>query len=238
MIRKMLVIAAAVAMPASALAVGAIGGGVANAAKGPPPTPIVCAAHGTITFASGGISTNGNVTTAKTSDTTTSATTFDGPSCGTGGSTDGKTITSKNSKCTGTNTGTPSTVTIPGCAKKSYYYGTAASYISTGASTLGKALKKVTLNVNGISFAGKTKTATAVSGGACGSEGGFQLNGSVKASGQSYKTYSLLVCIGNDTGPGTTNAFASDVAGAAFGNTAIAIDTADIDPASSTLTIS
>jgi hypothetical protein len=239
MIRKMLVVAAAVAMPASALAVGAIGGGVASATA-TPPTPIVCAASGTVTFAGpNGLTHDGTVTTAKTSTTNTSTTSFDGPSCGTGGSTPGKAITSKNSKCSGTNTGTPATVVVPGCVKKSYYYGTAASFVGTGAANLKKALKSVTLTVNGITFAGKTSTTSSIApGGACGSEAGFLVSGKVKATGQAYKTFQLRACLGADTGPNTTGDFFTDFATELGGNTTIGIQTAAIDHATSQLTIS
>ena len=249
MIRKMLVIAAAVAMPASALAAGAIGSGVAGAAVKPlPPTPINCAASGTITFAGAGLSVGGNTTTATTSATTTTATTFSNdvtnPSvsnCTTGGSSPGNTITSKNSKCSGNGTGSPKTVLIPGCVKtpKTYYYGTAASYAATGAKTLGKALKNVTLVVNGTTFTGTTKKTAQITGGACGTEAGFLLSGVVTTTPSlGYKDFSMLVCIGTDHGTDVSGSFLTDMAGEMYSNaTSIFIQSADIDPSTSTLNI-
>jgi hypothetical protein len=61
MIRKMLVIAAAVAMPAAALA-GIAGGGVASAVAKPPPSVGSCAITGAVTFAAPGITFAGTIT--------------------------------------------------------------------------------------------------------------------------------------------------------------------------------
>lgn len=237
MIRKILLIGAALAIPTSALAAGAVGAGVAGAG-GTPPTPLNCSAAGTVTFAAPGLTYDGTATFAKTSSTTTSGTTFAGSGCGSGGSTAPLTISSKNTKCTGA--GAP----VPACTgvKKQLEYDSAAGYAGTGSSTLLAALKKVTLNVNGIAFAGQGKTASSVSpGGACGAEAGFAVSGKVKAKGYTYKTFALTVCLGTDTGSGAdfTGDFTTDFLTEYLGHdTAITITGAAIDPASSTLNIS
>jgi len=235
MIRKMLVIAAAVAMPASMLAVGAIGGGVASAGTPLPSPTLTCSASGTVTFAApDGITANGTVGKAKTSTTNTSETTFAGPNCGTGGSTPAKAITSKATKCTAANE------PYQGCVVKEYDYGSAGSFAGTGASALGKALKSVALTVNDLAFKGTTKTTSAIEpGGVCGSDVGFQLNGTVKPpKGYTYKTFSLAVCLAADTGANTSGDFFTDLAAELNGNATIQIQTANIDPSDSVLTIS
>ena len=83
--------------------------------------------------------------------------------------------------------------------------------MSTGASNLQKALKKGTITLDGVGFPFKTSSATSVNGGPCGSEAGFQISGSVKNKAYAYTSYSLLVCLGGDTGTGTTGAFLNDI---------------------------
>ena len=81
MIRKMLVIAAAVAMPAAAMAgiTGLAGSGVASA-KALPPTAISCTESGLVTFSKPGLSYAGTVT-SKTSEKTKAAVTPAGTGC-------------------------------------------------------------------------------------------------------------------------------------------------------------
>jgi len=81
MIRKMLIIAAAVAMPASVLA-GVTSTGVASAAK-PAPTPGTCATSGTVVFATPGLSSTGAITSKTTESTATTQAAASGSICGT-----------------------------------------------------------------------------------------------------------------------------------------------------------
>jgi len=82
MIRKMLVIAAAVAMPATAMAgITAVGGAGIASAKALPPQAVTCTLSGTIAFPKGGLSKNG-VITNKTTGTTKTAITPGGGLCG------------------------------------------------------------------------------------------------------------------------------------------------------------
>jgi hypothetical protein len=238
MIRKLLVVAAAAAIPMSMVAVGAIGSSPAFAGKTVLPSPpISCSVSGTVTFAPPGISHNGSVGTGKTSTTNTSTITFAGPSCGpnatnSGGSTPPRMITSKSSKCAKT----PDSP-VPGCVKGDTYFDTASSYVTTGASTLQKALKKGTITLDGVGFPFKTSSAVSVDGGACGAEAGFQISGSVKNKAYAYTTYSMLVCLGGDTGTGTTGAFLNDITTAIASSSGPTIASATIDPSSSVLTV-
>ena len=100
MIRKLLMVAAAAAVPLGAIAVGAVGGGVAGAKTLEPATTETCNLTGTVNFAAPGISLVG-VTTASKTGATTSAIGF--TSCGAGESISSSAgslvITTKNSKC-------------------------------------------------------------------------------------------------------------------------------------------
>ncbi len=240
MIRKLLMVAAAAAMPVGMIAVGTVTAGTAGAKPPPPPSPpLTCAIGGTINFASPGISTNGAVAPVgiKTSSTTTSAisfspcTTLNGHSSG---SVAPLTITSKDTKCAKT-ANTP----VPGCMKGQDYYDTAGQFAGTGPAAIQKALKKLTLVVDGLVFAGKTGSSALVTpGGACGSEGGFQLNGTVKSKPYTYATDSFLACLGTDTGTNTTGNAVADITAAALGNSTIVVQTANLDTSNSVLHIS
>ena len=72
MIRKLLMVAAAAAVPLGAIAVGAVGGGVAGAKTLEPASTVQCALTGTVNFAAPGISLIGVTTASKTGATTSS----------------------------------------------------------------------------------------------------------------------------------------------------------------------
>ncbi len=228
MIRKLLMVAAAAAMPMGAVAVGALGAGTAVAA----PT-YTCSLNGGVVTFNGGLSANGSVTTAKTNADTSSGITFAGAGCGSGGSTIGRTITSKNTKC-GKTPGTP----VPGCIKGDTYYGTWSQFAGSGSAAIQKALKKINLTVDGHAFSGKTKASVGISpGGSCGAEAGFQISGSVKPPKPlTYSTYSMTVCLGTVTlapGPGDPSSFINNLT--IPGSDVL---TANVDSASSSLVIS
>ncbi len=246
MIRKLALAAAAAAMPIGLVAVGAVGAGTAGASKAPPPAspPITCQVSATVTFAPPGLSKDGAVGTAKDSYTHTSGISFSSCSAvpshagNTSGSSPALTITSKNSKCgklpNTTKTGSPQ----PGCVKGDTYYDTASGFAGTGTATLQKAVKKLSLTVDGIAFAAKTSSSALVTpGGLCGSEGGFNLTGTVKAKPYTYTTDHFLACLGTDTGTNTTGNAVADIT-AALSDPSITVATANIDPATSSLNIS
>jgi hypothetical protein len=233
MIRKLLVIAAAIAMPVSAVAAIGVTSGVAAAKGAVSPDPgVTCTASATVTFASPGLSQAGATTTAKTTATTTTPTAFGGSKC-TGGSSTGYTITSKATKCAKKGTQPASN---PACAPGFYGYDSWANFTSGGTTSIQKALKKLSFTVNGIAYQTKTSGSSEVVGGVCGSEVGFQINGAVTAPKQDKgQTAVLTACLGDITGtglaPGETTFF--DAASTQVGT----VETAAIDPADSTLVI-
>ncbi len=214
MLRKLMMVAAAAAIPLGAVALGA---GPAAATKGPPPAspPLTCSASGTVNFAPPGISRNGSISLNKTSTTTTSGLVFSGSGCGSGGTGPANTIVSKSTvKCSKkvaneNKSGGPQ----PGCMVGGYnVYDQASAFASTGTATLQKALKKLSFTVNGIPFSGKTTSAAVSGSGQCSGEAGFVLSGTVKAKPYTYSTFTLIACLGHDTGTGTTGSFVTDIA--------------------------
>ena len=236
MIRKMLVVAAAVAMPAAAMAgVSAIGGAGIASAKALPPVPTTCTLTGTVTFAKPGLSYNGTLTN-KTVETTKTAITPSGL-CGT------KAIKSKINSTPSPCATDPSPA--PACglasaktlAKDPYFYDTASSLATSGVSQIVTSLgggipavnngTKVTLQVTA------PGTSSILPGGACGSDIGFHLSGAVTNGGANVSSYVLNICLTGDSGTGTTGGFFADYLAAAGGNTGVTIATATLGAASS-----
>ncbi len=234
MIRKLLVVAAAVAMPASAMAaVTAVGSSSIAGAVTKTYTTMSCTVTGSVTFAKPGLSYNGSISAAATSKAKTAATAT-GTGCGkitaadpTGtANTTKNTITSASTDC---NTASPP---LPGaCTKetatKFYAYDTASNLATAGVSSIVSSLGpkglKLVDNHNAVTGDVTTGGTTSVVGGACGSGNvGFQLSGNTNVS---TLTYNLLLCIDGDTGTGTTGVFGTDYLAAAGGNTGITIAT-------------
>jgi hypothetical protein len=237
MIRKLLMVGAAAAIPLGAVAFASA---PASAAKAPPPpSPTLnCSAAGTVSFAPPGISFYGTASPSKTSTTTTSGLTFAGSGCGSGGSEPANTILAKSTlKCNKKIAGEDANGnTVPSCVSGDRVYDQASGFASTGTATLQKALKKLTLTVNGITFAAKT-TSTSIAS-CSGGEFGFALSGTVKAKPFTYSTFALTACLGSDTGPGTTGSFGADIVTALNGpSPAVTIATTQVDAVHSTLTI-
>ena len=241
MIRKMFVIAAAIAMPAAAMAgVSAIGGAGIASAKALPPIPGSCALTGTVTFAKPGLSYNGSITN-KTTSMSKTAITPGGSVCGV------KAIKSKiisaTSVCATDPTPAPICALTPAktLAKKPNFYDTASSLATAGVSSIVTSLAagipavnngtKVTLQVTA------PNTSSILPGGVCGSTVGFALTGGVTNGGANVTSYALNICLTGDSGTGTTGAFFTDFAAAAGGNTGITIAGATLG-AGSTLTFS
>lgn len=262
MIRKLLVVAAAIAMPVSALTAlsAVVGSGVAGA-RAPTVTAISCTTGGTITFATGGLSVDGNGTSNKT-DTTTAAVTSTGTGCNTPNPVN---ITAKATKCkagvtpqTATVSGIPATApfTVPPApvcvpnSKNKYpgnelYYGLAWNYATGGSSTIATALKHgIGYDDSGfpltllVTAAGTT---TINPGGACGAhDAGFQVTGGIKKD-TTGAVYTLRLCLSTDSGTNVAGTFVSDLANMVFGpNTHLTTDvvSATVDTSTSTFTIS
>ena len=236
MIRKLLLVAAAGAVPIGLVAMGAVGSGVANAAKGPPPpSPTVnCALSGTINFAPPGLSFLGTTTSSKDNTTTVSGVSYSGCTGYTASSASSLSIVTKNSKCPKT---TPNPDPYPaGCLKPLYYGDSVASFASAPLTTIEKSLKGLGLTVNGAVAKTKATSASEVegTGGACGpSDGaGFLISGTAKVKPYAYTSFNLQICLSGDTGTNTTDNFFGDVASAALGGDQV-IATATIDPTES-----
>ena len=226
MIRKLLVIAAAVAMPASALAavtaVGSTGVAGAVAAKGKTYTTQSCTISGGVTFAAPGLSYAGSLSKKSTSESVSSAHAT-GTGCGSGSSGVGvltSKIVSDSTLCAG------AVSPPPACAgatsKLKYYYDNASSLATAGVSSIAASLSKgLKLYDNGNKVTAEVTvggTSSVDPGGACGTNVGFQLSGDTNIAGL---TYDLLLCITGDTGTGTTGAFYTDYIGALEGSSAV-----------------
>lgn len=225
MIRKLLVVVAAIAMPVATLtALGAVAGTGVAGAHTIVVTPITCTTGGTIDFATGGLSVNGVYTVNKTG-TTTANITSSGTGCDS--PVTAQPITSKNGKCkvpVSPTSGTidnglipitePFSISPPCVAAElppkfkptGYYYGLAWNYATGGGTTIATALKHgITYDDNGTTLTlevTQAGTTTIQPGAACGSDAGFQLTGAVKKA--TTDTYTLRVCLSTDTGTATS----------------------------------
>ncbi len=232
MIRKILVIAAAVAMPVSVI--GAIAGtsGVAGAKPGPPDPGVTCTIGATVTFASPGISTNGQVGVGvKTSSTTVSDETLGGAGCT--GSSSIAPIVAKTVKCVKNEPGQPST--NPGCdgVKGTDGWDSWGDFEATGTSSVLKDVKKLDFTINSIAYETKNTSATDVS--CADSEVGFQINGTVSSpKNDKGQTDVLTACLGTVTG---TNLAGPTFTDNLFAPEPTTVATAQIDPSTSSVVI-
>jgi len=197
----------------------------------------MCLLHGgTVTFASPGLSKAGSFTTASTSATHTTALTL-GCTLGTvvaTGTSPGHTITTNNTACTALNT------PVTGCTApppQKYSYDTFASFVSSTGSIV-TSIPHITLVIGGHTYTTNTTAASAL---VCadvlkpkGHELGFLITGTVATGSYQYvgKTAKFGVCLGTDTGTGTSNDFTRD-----FNGATLTIATTAIDPVSSFATI-
>jgi len=240
MIRKLLMVAAAIAMPVSAGAVALVGTASVAGAVGP---TVNCAVASTVTFAPPGLSKSGAVTTATTSATKTATTVLSkGTTASCSGSIAPLTITSKNTKCTGK--GLPSS--NPACVSGKYGYGSWANYASGGTSSILTSLPTLAFKVGTVTYTTKnTKAAPDLSckaSATVGSEIGFTITGAItkQSSGSTYigaKT-TFNACLGLVTGTGLLKQSGKSQPGflANFNKTGNLVKTAVIDKLSSSLT--
>ena len=235
MIRKMLVIAAAVAMPAASIAgISAVAGSGIASAKGLPITAGVhtCDLTGSVTFAKPGLSHDGSVTN-KTAVISKSAVTPSGE-CGT------KAI-KNNISTTTTLCGTDPLTDAPACTDplnakniskgKNRYFNTTSSLATGGVDSIANSfsatgIKSVLLGNKVLLTVGQTggNSVASIIGGVCGvGNTGFALAGSTSVAGL---TYVLNLCIVGDTGVATTGGFFADFLTSASGaNNAMHIST-------------
>jgi hypothetical protein len=241
MIRKILLVAAAIAMPVGMVAAT---GSTAFAGSKPPPDPAVnCGISGaSITFASPGLTAAGTLTASKTETTSTTGLTLVNGSTTCSGSSAGNSIVSKTGSC---KTEASEYPVCSGATKtEKYAYDSVASFSSSSStSAIAKSLKSLSLSINGISYVTKTKSATAVTpgaGNACGaSEAGFQINGVVSTpSNDKNQTATAVICLGTvKTGVDTAGQAFLTSLGTLEGNSAATDLTVNIDSATSSVAI-
>jgi hypothetical protein len=199
MLRKMLLIAAAVAIPMGATAVTTV---VQSGTAGATALSITCKnTGGAVDFALPGVSNNGSFSSSPTSTTTTTASTFNCGSAGTGKS-KGMSIVSNSTPCTGTNT------PVTGCSVGQYNYDSASAFGSSG-SQLAAEIPKLKIVIGTTTYITKTVSSavTLCSGG----EAGFVLKGKLTSpAAHAGEAAKLTVCLGSDTGSGTTGSFTKD----------------------------
>jgi hypothetical protein len=230
MIRKMLVVAAAIAMPLSVIA--ATGGAASAKGVKPPPDPaITCAVTATVTFAAPGISNSGSVSTSKTSTTATSGESFStkaGQSACTG-TAPNNAIVSKSVKCAKKG---PQPSSNSACVPGEYGYGSWSNFTSNGTSSIQKALKTIHFTINGIAYESKTTGSAIIS--CAGGEFGFSISGSIAAPKVDKGQPAVLqACLGTVTGTGLNSpaTFSNNVGGPGV------VATATLDPATSNVAI-
>jgi hypothetical protein len=204
MIRKLLLVAAAIVMPVTAGTVTL----VATAAPASAAATINCHVAGTITFASPGLTHNGKVTTATSSTTSVSAETYTKGTTACSGTSPSLAIKSTNTKCNASG----ATTTIPACAghPTEYGYNSFDSYAKTGVSSVKADVKTVKFTVNKVAYTSTTCTTSGcVAAKTCptsktyGSEDGYELKGKITAPSTSpYKNAAttIIVCIGSAQG--------------------------------------
>lgn len=209
---------------------GSIAG--AKGSKPPPNPPVQCTVSATVTFAAPGISTPGSISTSKDSTTSTSDETFGPDPSGCTGTGPALSIVAKSTKCSKTTPGQPSSNSA--CEPGNYGYDSWTNYANSGASTLQKAVKKLSFTINGIAYSSKTTSAAAYS--CSGGEVGFKVTGTVSApkadKGQSAV---LIACLGATTGTGTSSNCQASFVNCVYGPGYVA--TAKIDPTTSSIAI-
>jgi hypothetical protein len=236
MIRRICAVAAAIALPMSALAVIGLTNGVAGAATGPPDPAVTCTIGATVTFAPPGISTNGQVGTGvKETSTTVSSETLGGAGCT--GSSSIAPILSKTVKCVKNQPGQPST--NPGCngVKGTEGWDSWGDFAATGTASVLKSTKKLSFTINGIPYVTKNTSASNVS--CSGGEVGFQISGTIKApKNDKGQTDVLTACLGVVTGTSLQGSTPYMFQNQLFAPEPTTVATAQIDPATSTVAIS
>ncbi len=243
MIRKLLLVAAAIAMPASAGAVALVG----TASPAGAVTPVTCSVTGIVHFAAPGLTKAGSVTTATTESTTTTGGVLAGAGCGTthAGTLPNQNIKSATTPCTGT--GLP--VSNPACVSGKKGYDSWANYVSGGTSSILTSLPNVSFKVGATTYTAHNTAAAALlpNAAGCGTgttapngkEVGFKITGKITTAGAYLNAVSTLkVCLGKVTGTGliTTAPATVPTFFANLGKTGNKVVTSTIDAAHSSLT--
>ncbi len=219
MLRKFLLIAAAVAIPMGATAVTAVVQTGTAGPAGATALAITCkVTSGTEDFASPGLSSGGSFESASTSTATSTTVKYNCGSAGTG-KTNPIAITTASTQCTGTNT------PVAGCTSGQYNYDSVAGFAST-ASTLWSDIGTLKIKIGATSYQ-ETLTASSIALTCASGEAGFNIKGKLTApAAHAGEPMKVTVCLGSDTGPGTTGNFANDLGapGVTIATAAIAAD--------------
>ena len=208
MLRKMLLIASAVAIPLGATAVTTGFTAVAESGTaGAAALAITCkVTTGTVNFATPGISANGSVQAASTSTTTTSTVKYKCTPPATtvaNGTTKPLAIVSNATPCVGLNN------PIAGCATGMYTYDSTGDF-AAASSTLWQTIGTLSIKIGAVTYKANltSSAATLCTGG----EVGFNIKGKLTAlaahAGESVKD---TICLGADTGVGVTGSFTADI---------------------------
>ncbi len=237
--RKILMGILAIALPIGTVA--AVQSTAFAKSKPPPDGAKNCSVSGLVTFQAPGLTTNGAISSTLKTSVTTATSSF-GAGCT--GSTGSLGISSKNAKCKGVGLQSPaaSPPSVSICqVKKTYAYDSEGGFAATGTTSILKSLKKLKFTLDGVNY--QTKATSAGDIGCADNidppggqpvETGFKISGTVKApKNDKGETVTLNVCLGLDSGPGTSGNFTEDL-GTGTGT----IVTAAIDGNTSTVAIS
>ena len=209
MIRKMLLIASAIAIPLGATAVSTI---VGPTIAGATSTPIVC--HPTtpfpsVTYAAPGLSNGGSFSSSSTSTATTNHITLNCGSLGSGAGAPNN-VTTNSTMCTGTNT------PVTGCSSGMFNYGNISAFAG-GANTLWQAIPTVTWTIGSTTYSMNTNSSNVAAGCQAVGEAGFTVHGVMTVpSSRAGHAAKEVICFGADSGPGTSGSTTADLGNTSF----------------------
>jgi len=219
MIRKMLLIASAIAIPLGATAVTAIAGPTTAGAVS---VPIVChptAPLGVVTWAAPGLTLNGTISASPTSSTTTTAQTLNCGALGAGSAaarTGTNAIVTNSTVCTGPN------MPLPGCAFGLFNH-SSISGLSGNSSTLWLSLPTISWSIGATSYTMTSNSSNVAAGCIALGEIGFTIHGTITTgpAARLGHTAKYVACFSTDTGPGTTGSMVADYGNPAFAGTIV-----------------
>jgi len=219
MIRKILLIASAIAIPLGATAVTAVNG---STSAGAVSVPIVCHPTGTlgvVTWAAPGLTLGGTVSASPTSSTTTTAQTLNCGALG-GGTAAARTgataIVTSSTVCTGPN------LPLPGCAAGLYNH-SSISGLAGNSGTLWNSLPTVSWKIGTTNYTMSSSSSNTAAGCIALGEIGFTIHGTITTGPAARMGHAAkyVACFSTDAGPGTTGSFTADLGNPTFGGTIV-----------------
>ena len=222
MMRKMLLVGAAIVMPLGAATFTAIAGPTIAEATS---TPIIChpgTPFSLVHYAPPGLSQAGSFSPSPTSTTTTDSQNLN---CTSGASgvahIPAQSLVINSTKCTGTN------APDQGCTAGQYHYDSIGAF-ANNASTLWTSIPTIQFTINGVPYTFTSNASNAAAGCQSVGEVGFTIHGTI-TSGPAARVNHVakyVACLGADTGPGTSGSTTADLGNPNFtGN----IQTSTID---------